>query len=343
MKLGIVNSDIFKRHNTGTHPENINRLEAINSALSKIDRNLLLDIKIEKINLDDLYKTHSKEYVSFVESFCNNYEGRIDEDTVVSHESYNVSLYACGSVLNALNMIMNNEINKAFCFIRPPGHHALPNKVMGFCLFNNLAVAVNKAIEKYKLERIAVLDFDVHHGNGTESIFYNSSNVLTISWHQYPFWPFSGNYDDIGIDNGKGYNINIPIPKDFSDYIYLETFENVVLPVLKKYKPQIIFVAAGYDAHYKDPLGGLNATDELYKYLANIINKVSDELCSGRLLLTLEGGYNLEALHNGIYNTILNLIGEKLDKENIIKVNSYEKDYTFNLIDKITKIQPLIK
>lgn len=341
MKLGIVNSEIFKKHDTGTHPENIKRLDAVNSALNKIDKDFLLNIEVEKINLEDLYKIHSKEYVNSVEYFCNNNEGRIDEDTVVSHESYNTALYACGSVLNALDKIMKNEINKAFCFIRPPGHHALPNNVMGFCLFSNLSVSVNQAIEKYGLERVAVLDFDVHHGNGTQKIFYNSDKVLTVSWHQYPFWPFSGNYDEIGTDEGKGYNINIPVPRDFSDYIYLETFENIVLPALKKYKPQMIFVAGGYDAHYKDPLGGVNATNQLYKYISDRINKISDELCSGKLLITLEGGYNLEALHDGVYNTLLNLIYKP--NKHKIKKNNKESGYTFDLINKIIRIQPLLK
>ncbi|GIW21531.1 MAG: histone deacetylase [Candidatus Sericytochromatia bacterium] len=341
MNLGIVNSDIFKKHDTGFHPENSSRLEVIDSAIDKIGRKIFFDIEPQKIDLSVLYKIHSKEYVSFVEKFCNDNEGRIDEDTVVSNESYNTAIYACGSVIKALEFILQNSINKVFCFIRPPGHHALPNKTMGFCLFNNLSVAINEALEKYRLKRVAVLDFDVHHGNGTEQIFYNSNKVLTISWHQYPFWPFSGSYNDIGTGKGEGYNINIPIPEGFSDYIYFETFENIVLPALKKFNPEMIFVAAGYDAHYKDPLGGLNATDNLYKYLSFRINQISDELCNGRLLLTLEGGYNLEALHNGVYNTLLSLL-YKYDRKYKISKNENENQYIFNLINNIIAINKLL-
>ncbi len=345
MSTGVITSDIFKRHDTGTHPENLKRLDSIlNYVENKEVWKKVHKIPIRKISKEELYTVHTPEYVSSVLEFCKKGGGRIDEDTVTCTESYEVAMMAAGSVLEAVDNVMENKLKKVFCLIRPPGHHALPDKTMGFCLFSNLSLGAIYAITKYNVERILVLDWDAHHGNGTERIFYKSNKVFTVSWHQYPFWPFTGNYTDIGIEEGLGYNLNIPIPEGFTDEIFVETFEKLVVPIANKYKPQLIILAAGYDAHWKDQLAGLNVTTPAYEYLSRRVIELAENLCEGKIIATLEGGYNLEALAEGVFST-LNLmeypdfkLTEKFSRE---KENN--RAAITDLINNILDVHPFLK
>ncbi|MBC7473312.1 MAG: histone deacetylase [Candidatus Sericytochromatia bacterium] len=353
MSVGIITSDIFKKHDTSeatltgkyNHPESPQRIESIflhlgNKEIWKKSEHILT----RSITMEELYKVHTPEYVNSVKQFCQNGGGRIDEDTVTSPESYATALIAAGSILQGVDAVMTNQLKKVFCLIRPPGHHALPDQTMGFCLFSNLSLGATYAMSKYNVERILVLDWDAHHGNGTEKIFYNNKNVLTISWHQSPFWPFSGKYTDIGEGQGQGYNINIPIPEAFTDEIFIETFDQIVIPAARQFKPQLIMIASGYDAHHSDPLAGLNLTNQAYQFLSKRAMALAEELCEGKIIATLEGGYNLDALVNGVDST-LNFMHHP---DANIK-NDYEREKDDNkrqiktLIDSIIKIQPLLK
>jgi acetoin utilization deacetylase AcuC-like enzyme len=348
MSTGIITSDIFKKHDTeilGSHSENPKRLESILSFLKdkevwkKVEK-----ISTRKILPEELYTVHTPDYVASVLEFCKNGGGWLDNDTVACPESYEVALIAAGSVLEAIDIVMTDQLKKVFCFVRPPGHHALPDTSMGFCLFSNLSLGAVYALSKYNLERILVLDWDAHHGNGTEKIFYNSNKVFTVSWHQYPFWPFSGNYTDTGSGEGAGYNMNIPVPEGFTDEVFIETFEKLVVPAARKFKPQLIMLAAGYDAHWKDHLAGLNATNQGYQHLSRRVMELADELCQGKVVATLEGGYNLEALAEGVYST-LNFM--QYPDYNLTENFSREKDNNkpkiVELINNIINVQTLLK
>lgn len=345
MSVGVITSDIFKKHKTYGHPESPERLDAILSYIKDKEawkKSEKLDIR--KITPEELYSVHLPEYVDSVKTFCENGGGRIDEDTVTCPESYEVALYSSGSVLEGVDQVMGNKLDKVFCFIRPPGHHALPSSSKGFCLFSNLSLGAMYAISKYKLNRIMVLDWDVHHGNGTESIFYNSNKVFTVSWHQYPFWPFTGNYTDTGQGDGLGYNINIPIPAGFTDEIYVETFENIIIPAIKKYKPELIMMAAGYDAHRKDPLAGLNVTTPVYSYLSKRTVEFAHEFCNGKIVATLEGGYNPESLSEGVYETLnyMQFPDLKLNGKTAMEKDT-DRDKIKKLTDIIIKTHPFFR
>jgi acetoin utilization deacetylase AcuC-like enzyme len=353
MSIGIISSDIFKEHDTSEmkdtgkyiHPESPQRIDSIidyikdKEVWSKAQK-----IPVRKINDDELLKIHTPEYISSLISFCEKGGGRIDEDTVTCTKSYDIARIAAGSVLEAVDFVMQDKLKKVFCIIRPPGHHALSNSSMGFCLFSNISLGAVYALSKYNLERIMIIDWDAHHGNGTEKIFYQSKNVFTVSWHQSNFWPFSGDYKDIGENEGYGYNLNIPVPAGFTDEIYIESFEKIVVPAARKYKPQLIFLAAGYDAHYKDTVSGLNVTSPLYDYLSKKVVDLSEELCGGKLISCLEGGYNLEALAEGVFST-LNLM--QFPDYNIRTKWSKEKDDNiqeiFKILDNIEQFHPLLK
>lgn len=346
MRVGIVNSDIFKEHNTGeNHSENFKRLEAIESELQNRTTYKKLEIiKNRPIDFELLYKVHTPQYVQSVKDFCSNGVGWIDEDSVTSKESFNVALNAAGGVIEAVDQIFTNNIDRAFCLVRPPGHHAMPDVSMGFCLFSNLSLGAVYAQEKYGIDRILVLDWDAHHGNGTEKIFYNTNNVFTVSWHQEGHWPYTGKKEEIGEGNGLGYNMNIPIPEGFTDQSFLETFDNLVLPIAKKYKPQLIILAAGYDAHWKDHLSKLNMTSSIYNVLSKKIMKLSEELCNGKVLATLEGGYNLEALAECSNNTIEYMMNtEKEVIESIAKDKEENLLIIKKLINDTISLQPLLK
>lgn len=348
MSTGIITSDIFKKHETeitGYHSENPGRLDTILSYLK--DKELWKKVEklsIRKILPEELYAVHTPEYVSSVLEFCKNGGGWIDNDTVTCMESYEVALTAAGSVLEAIDIVMKNQLEKVFCFVRPPGHHALPDSSMGFCLFSNLSLGAVYALSKYNLERILVLDWDAHHGNGTERIFYQSNKVFTVSWHQYPFWPFTGKYTDTGAGEGIGYNMNIPVPEGFTDEIFIETFEKLVVPVARKFKPQLIMLAAGYDAHWKDHLAGLNVTTQAYQYMSGRVMELADELCQGRVVATLEGGYNPEALAEGVYSTLNSM---QCPDYNLTKEFAREKENKrpkiVELINNIINVQVLLK
>lgn len=352
MNIGIISSDIFKEHDTSEmketgkyiHPESPQRIDAIFDHIKNTEVWKLAEkIPVRKITEEELLKVHTPEYLKSLIEFCQKGGGRIDEDTVTCIKSFDIARIAAGSVLQAVDYVMQDKLKKVFCIIRPPGHHAVPESAMGFCLFSNISLGAVYALSKYNLERIMIIDWDAHHGNGTEKIFYDSEKVLTVSLHQYPFWPFTGNLDEMGKDRGKGFNLNVPVPEGFTDQLYIETFDKIIVPAARKYKPQLIFLAAGYDAHYKDTVSGLNLTSPIYDYLTKKIVDLSEEVCQGRLISCLEGGYNLEALAQGVFST-LNImqfpdynIKEKWNKE-----KNENKDAMLKLINSISESHPLV-
>ena len=294
MKTGLVTSDTYQNHNTGEgHPEKIDRVTVVIDNFRKLDNKNLIWKKPTNFDQDLLIKTHSLDYINQVQkSFPQNGFNFLDGDTVVSPGSKDATKDAVGSILTAIEGVQNKDFKNAFCAVRPPGHHAEKEKAMGFCIYNNVAVGANYLIEKYKYNKIAIIDFDVHHGNGTQDIFYDNEKVLYISTHQYPYYPGSGSEKE----KGKYNNIfNIPLEAGTTAVEYLNAYEHV-LNKLKDFKPEFLLFSAGFDAHIDDPLAQLRLSSEDFYTLTKRTLEISKPFCNGNVVSILEGGYDLRAL-----------------------------------------------
>jgi len=294
VKTCLVTTDTYQNHDTGNgHPEKIDRVTAVIENFKKLNNNNIVWKKPAKFDQSLLIKTHSSKYVDFVaQSFPKKGFSFLDGDTIISPGSKDATKDAVGSIITAIDGIQNNEFKNAFCAVRPPGHHAEKDKAMGFCIYNNVAVGANYIIEKYKFNRVAVIDFDVHHGNGTQNIFYDNEKVLYISTHQYPYYPGSGSEKE----KGKFNNIfNIPLEAGTNSQQYLNAYEHV-LKKLKEFKPEFILFSAGFDAHINDPLAQLKLTSNDFYEITKRTLELSKNFCNGRVVSILEGGYDLQAL-----------------------------------------------
>ena len=296
MKTGLVTSDTYQNHNTGEgHPEKIDRVTAVIDNFKKLDNKNLIWKKPTNFDQDLLIKTHSLDYINQVQkSFPQNGFNFLDGDTVVSPGSKDATKDAVGSILTAIEGVQNKDFKNAFCAVRPPGHHAEKDKAMGFCIYNNVAVGANYLIEKYKYNKVAIIDFDVHHGNGTQDIFYNNEKVLYISTHQYPYYPGSGSEKEKGKFNNV---VNIPLEAGTTAEEYLNAYEHV-LKKLKEFKPEFLLFSAGFDAHIDDPLAQLRLNSEDFYQLTKRTLDVVKSFCNGNVVSILEGGYDLKALQD---------------------------------------------
>ena len=310
VKVGYVYDPIYLKHDTGGHVENAKRLEAIISHLEQTGlKQQLTHIKPRAATVEELALVHRKEYISHIQEAAQRGGGWLDADTVMSANSYQAALYAAGGLIRATEAIMDGEVSSAFGLVRPPGHHATSQRAMGFCLFNNIAIAAKYALAKYKLERIVIIDFDVHHGNGTQAAFYDNPQVLYTSTHEYPFYPGTGDIDETGVGEAKGTTVNIPLPGGCGDSEYLSVFEQIIAPAARRFNPHLILVSAGYDTHWADPLALMQLSVTGFAQMVKIIKGLADELCGGRLVFTLEGGYNVNALAASIKATFDVLLG----------------------------------
>ena len=296
MKTGLITSDTYQNHNTGEgHPEKIDRVTAVIDNFKRLDNKNLIWKKPTKFDQSFLINTHSSEYIDLVsKSFPKNGLVFLDGDTVVSPGSKDATKDAVGSIITAIDGVQNKDFKNAFCAVRPPGHHAEKDKAMGFCIYNNVAVGTNYLIEKYKYNKVAIIDFDVHHGNGTQDIFYNNEKVLYISTHQYPYYPGSGSEKE----KGKFNNVfNIPLEAGTTAEEYLNAYEHV-LKKLKEFKPEFLLFSAGFDAHIDDPLAQLRLNAEDFYQLTKRTLDVVKSFCNGNVVSILEGGYDLKALQD---------------------------------------------
>ncbi len=310
MAVGYVYHPIYLKHDTGQHVEVAARLQAIVSHLEKTGLKSQLNlIEPRPASIEEIALVHQREYIKEIEEKAASGGGWLDLDTVMSSGSYEAALYAAGGVIRAVAAVMNGEVASAFALVRPPGHHATSSYAKGFCLFNNIAIATEYALAEYNLERILIVDFDVHHGNGTQEAFYDNPRVMYISAHQYPFYPGTGGLKETGSGAAKGTNINVPLPAGCGDGEYLNVFEQIIVPAARRFKPQLIMVSAGYDAHWADPLAMMQVSVTGFGQMVGTIKGLADELCGGRLVLTLEGGYHLEALAASVKATFDRLLG----------------------------------
>ncbi len=296
MKTGLIASDTFQNHDTGPgHPEQIARVSIIIENFKKLSNKNLLWKKPSIIKDDIIMDTHDVNYIDFVKkSFPSKGFSSLDGDTIISPGSKEATFDAAGSIIAAIDGVENKEFKNAFCSVRPPGHHSNQNKAAGFCIFNNIAIGAKYLISKYKYKKIAIIDFDVHHGNGTQDIFYENENVLFISTHQYPYYPGTGSEQE----KGKFNNIyNIPLPAGTNSLQYLDAFE-FALKRLKEFKPEFVLISAGFDGHISDPLAQLKLQTEDYYLVTKRILETTKKFCNGKVVSILEGGYDLEALRD---------------------------------------------
>jgi len=296
VKTGLITSDTYQNHNTGDgHPEKIDRVTSIIENFKKINNKKLIWKKPNNFDSSLLIKTHSLDYINFVDqSFPANGFAFLDGDTIISPGSKDATKDAVGSIISAIDGVENKEFKNAFCAVRPPGHHAEKNKAMGFCIYNNVAVGANYLIEKYKYNKIAIIDFDVHHGNGTQNIFYENDKVLYLSTHQYPYYPGSGTENE----KGKFNNIfNIPLEAGTNSEQYLNAYEHI-LNQINQFKPEFILFSAGFDAHKDDPLAQLYLQTEDFYTLTKRTLELAKKYCAGKVVSILEGGYDLQALQD---------------------------------------------
>ena len=294
MKTGLITSDTYHNHNTGDgHPEKIDRVTAIIENFKRLDNKNLVWEKPNEFDESHLITTHSSDYIKMVNnSFPKNGFNFLDGDTIVSPGSKDATKDAVGSIIAAIDGVEQKKYKNAFCCVRPPGHHAEKEKAMGFCIYNNVAVGANYLIKKYGYKKIAIIDFDVHHGNGTQDIFFDNKNVLYVSTHQYPYYPGSGSEKEVGKYNNI---LNIPLKAGTTGDEYLNAYENV-LKKIQEFKPEFLLFSAGFDAHDNDPLAQLKLNSEDFYLITQRTLQISKSFCNGNIVSILEGGYDLKAL-----------------------------------------------
>jgi len=316
-KTAIFKSDVFLMHDPGpNHPERIDRLRVIYDYINRAEvKDKFIFPDFEPADISSIERNHSSSLVQRVSETSGKTYDFLDQDTATSARSYEAALLAAGSVTRGVDLLLANEIDNGFALVRPPGHHAEKERSMGFCLFNNVAVAALYAEARHDLERIMIVDWDLHHGNGTQFSFYNSQKVLYLSTHQYPYYPGTGALQEVGLGDGEGFTVNVPLPGGFGDSEYAAIFNDIVIPVGRAYQPQLILVSAGFDIYHGDPLGSMSVGPAGFAYMTRTLVELAEEICDGRLLVTLEGGYNLKGQRDGALAVLAELIGEPLDEE----------------------------
>jgi acetoin utilization deacetylase AcuC-like enzyme len=296
MTTAYISHPDFMKHEMGRHhPECPERIQAIEDQLiqSRLDGHLKR-IDPPLATEADITRVHSEDHLVFIKSKApTSGYAMIDGDTIMNTATWNVSLRAAGAAIAAVDAVMKGEVNNAFCAIRPPGHHAEPHRSMGFCVFNTIAIAIRYALEQYDLDRVAVIDFDVHHGNGTEAAFIDDPHVLMCSFFQHPFYPYSG------LEGGDNM-VNIPLPANTSGKVVREMISKIWIPRLQEFKPQLIMISAGFDAHREDDLGQMGLVEDDYVWITQQLMNVANQTCEGKIVSCLEGGYNLSALGRSV-------------------------------------------
>lgn len=327
MSTAILSDPIFANHTWYGHPERAERLSAIQQAISKADlTGRLHPVAPRPASEHSLLAVHSPELLRRLRQMASYGGGQFDADTYVTADSWDAATLAAGAAIGAVECVLEGRFQNAFALVRPPGHHATPGRAMGFCLLNNIAIAARHALDHFGLERVAIVDYDVHHGNGTQDAFYAEPRVLFCSTHAGAFYPYSGHIDEIGAGKAAGSTLNIPLPFGTGDQGYAIVFEQLIVPALRRFQPQLILVSSGYDSHWRDPLGPMTLSVQGFATLIRTLLKQADTLCGGRIVFVLEGGYDLDAIGACAVATLRLMLGCDPGKDPLGTVGSHEPD-----------------
>ena len=311
---GIVRDNRYLDHVANTyHPESHQRLEVLYGMLQETEmKGKFIEVQPRMATREELELIHVPRYIQLVASTAGQACTMLDPDTYACSKSYETAKLAAGGTLVAVDRVLGGELDNAFAFVRPPGHHAESNRAMGFCLFNNVAIAAGYALKTHKLRKALIIDWDLHHGNGTQHSFYERADVLYFSTHQFPYYPGTGYVNEVGSGTGKGFTVNVPLSPGPGDAEYMQIFEDILEPIAMEYKPDIVFVSAGFDIYYQDPLGGMQVTPEGFANLAKVVLEFAKETCKGKVVFVLEGGYHLDGLRDSVKDVLKTMRGDIL-------------------------------
>jgi len=346
-KTGIVKDRRYLRHSCGfAHPESPERLAVIYEMLE----NPLMSWKFTEIepreaSHQEIEAIHTPAYVEFVAGTAGKRSVYLDPDTSTNADSYETAKLAVGGLCNAIDAVMDGDVDNAFAFVRPPGHHAEKDTAAGFCIFNNVAIGAMHAMSKYKLKRILIVDWDLHHGNGTQHSFYSDPRVLYFSTHQYPYYPGTGSLQEIGRGQGEYYTVNIPLSTGHGDGSYIKIFRKILKPLALEFNPELVLLSAGFDTYFQDPLGGMQVTPDGYAAMTRVLLNIADACCHGRLVAVLEGGYHLTGLMRSVKAVLQEMLDETYySEERLALLEKEANEEAIPLIDRVVaKISPYWK
>lgn len=339
---GIVKDIHYVRHGgVFSRPESPERLAAIYEMLENPEMSWkFTGINPRYATRDELEMVHFPSYIDAMADTAGKSLTMLDADTVATAETYDAARLAVGGVIAAIDGVVNKEVDNAFAMVRPPGHHATENQASGFCVFNNIAIGARYAVERLRMKRVLIVDWDVHHGNGTQQIFYDDDRVLYFSTHQSPAYPWTGLLKETGLGRAAGYTLNVPLNPGADDAMYVRVFRDVLAPVVRAFQPEIILVSAGFDPYEGDPIGEMKVTPGGFACLARIVLDLAEEVCDGRVVAALEGGYNIQGLVKCVRAVLLEFLGETRATEEALAILSAGADVTKDpVIETVKKIQ----
>jgi acetoin utilization deacetylase AcuC-like enzyme len=335
---GIVKDRRYLRHGVEyTHPETPQRLVSIYEMLDNPDMAWkFIGIDARKATREELERVHLARYIDAIAATAGKSIFMLDPDTVATAETYDVARLAAGGVMNAIDRVVSREADNAFALVRPPGHHAQADTAAGFCVFNNIAIGARHALARHGMERILIVDWDLHHGNGTQETFYEDRQVLYFSTHQSPGYPGTGGLEEMGKGKGIGYTLNVPLSSGADDAFYVRVFRDILSPIALAFRPEIILVSAGFDIYVCDPLGGMKVTPEGFACLTRILLNLADACCGGRLVMVLEGGYHIQGLTKSVRSVLHELLGEtRVTEETLLRMAAETDEKADRLIGRV--------